>query len=179
MYSFFFSLIGESIISFTQVKLKSKKFILWSGSFDGGSIISFTWVNLTYVSLCFLCAMVFHYIFLLVDHFEWALIDGICMQRADSFLWQFYMWWRISPVIFLSTDCFKWALIDGIDMQRACSFLSQFQMGGGHQPKYVHLPNLSSLFQVLLFLHRALLFLIRNKRPTRCQLECEIDILDH
>ena len=48
-------------------------------------------------------------------------------------------------------------------------FSGSFVWRGGHQPKYVHLPNLSSLFQVLLFLNRALLFLIRTERPTRCE----------
>ena len=31
------------------------------------------------------------YIFLLVDHFEWALIGDIGQRRVDSVLWQFQM----------------------------------------------------------------------------------------
>ena len=38
-----------------------------------------------------LSALVFPYIFLLVDHFEWALINNIGQQRVDSVLWQFQM----------------------------------------------------------------------------------------
>ena len=40
---------------------------------NGGSVISFT----------------FHYIFLLVDCFKWALIGHIEKQRVHSVLWQF------------------------------------------------------------------------------------------
>ena len=38
-----------------------------------------------------LSALVFPYIFLLVDHFEWALIGNIGQWRVDSVLWQFQM----------------------------------------------------------------------------------------
>ena len=34
---------------------------------------------------------IFPYIFLLVDHFKWALIGDIGQQRVDSMLWQFWM----------------------------------------------------------------------------------------
>ena len=47
---------------------------------NGGSIVSFTQVKLK-----------FPYIFLLVDCFEWALIDNIEQQRVHSVLWQFWM----------------------------------------------------------------------------------------
>ena len=36
-----------------------------------------------------LSALVFPYIFLLVDCFEWALIGNIGQRRVDSVLWQF------------------------------------------------------------------------------------------
>ena len=49
-------------------------------------------------------------------------------------------------------------------MQRVHSFHQQFCMEGGHQPKKVHLANLSSFLDLLL-LHRALSFLIRNEGP--------------
>ena len=39
----------------------------------------------------FIYALVFPYIFLLVDCFEWALIDDIEQQRVHSVLWQFRM----------------------------------------------------------------------------------------
>ena len=64
--------------------LNSDEFTLCSGSFDWG-------VHLPLVSICFLCALVFPYIFLLVDHFEWALIGAIEKHRVDSVLWQFQM----------------------------------------------------------------------------------------
>ena len=38
-----------------------------------------------------LSALVFPYIFLLVDYFEWVLIGNIGQQRVDSVLWQFWM----------------------------------------------------------------------------------------
>ena len=42
MYSFYFSLIARgSIVSFTWVKLKSEKYILWSGRFDWGVYCKF------------------------------------------------------------------------------------------------------------------------------------------
>ena len=39
----------------------------------------------------FIYALVFPYIFLLVDCFEWALIDGIEKRSGPSLLWQFRM----------------------------------------------------------------------------------------
>ena len=41
--------------------------------------------------LCFLCALVFPYIFLLFDCFEWVLIDRIEKCKVHSVLWQFQM----------------------------------------------------------------------------------------
>ena len=38
-----------------------------------------------------LSALVFPYIFLLVDCFEWVLIGDIGQHRVDSVLWQFQM----------------------------------------------------------------------------------------
>ena len=46
-------------------------------------------VHLPLVSTCFLYALVFPYIFLLVDCFEWALIGDIEKRRVHSALWQF------------------------------------------------------------------------------------------
>ena len=48
-------------------------------------------VHLPLVSTCFLYAVVFPYIFLLFDCFEWALIDCIEKCRVHSELWQFQM----------------------------------------------------------------------------------------
>ena len=48
-------------------------------------------VHLPVVSTCFLYAMVFPYIFLLFDCFEWVLIDCIEKWRVHSELWQFQM----------------------------------------------------------------------------------------
>ena len=46
-------------------------------------------VHLPVLSICFLYALVFPYIFLLVDHFKWALIGNIEKCRVHSELWQF------------------------------------------------------------------------------------------
>ena len=69
---------GLSLVTFN-----SEEFTQCSSSFEwegGRSIISFTWVKLT-----------FPYIFLLVDCFEWALIGHIEQWRVHSVLWQFCM----------------------------------------------------------------------------------------
>ena len=86
-------------------------------------------VHLPLVSTCFLYALVFPYIFLLFDCFEWALIDCIEKCRCHSALWQFQMGGSIT-YIFLLFDCFKWALIDCTEKCRGHSVLWQFQMGG-------------------------------------------------
>ena len=39
----------------------------------------------------FIYALVFPYIFLLVDRFEWALIGNTEQRRVHSVLWQFQM----------------------------------------------------------------------------------------
>ena len=86
-------------------------------------------VHLPLVSTCFLYALVFPYIFLLFDCFEWVLIDRIEKCRGHSALWQFQMGGSIT-YIFLLFDCFKWALIDHIEKRRGHSVLLQFRMGG-------------------------------------------------
>ena len=103
-------------------------------------------VHLPLVSTCFLYALVFPYIFLLFDCFEWALIDRIEKCRGHSALWQFQMGGSIT-YIFLLFDCFKWALIDRIEKCRGHSVLWQFQMGGGGSISRftLNLPILSSL----------------------------------
>ena len=72
----------------------------------------------------FIYALVFPYIFLLVDCFEWALICDIEQQRVHSVLWQFQMWGSVIsftwvklkfPFIFLLVDCLEWALSDDIE----------------------------------------------------------------
>ena len=92
-----------------------------------------------------LSALVFPYIFLLVDHFEWVLIGDIGQQRVDSVLWQFWMGGGgiigrgiivslsalVFPYIFLLVDRFEWVLIGDIGQQRVDLVLWQFQMGGG------------------------------------------------
>ena len=113
----------------------------------------------------------FPYIFLLVDHFKWALIGHIEKWRLDSVLWQFRMggmgdisislyiliswlfqmgshWWHWTAKSWLSVL----AVLNG----GGVTFNCQFYPGKSE--------NLSS-FQVLLLLHRALSFLIRNERP--------------
>ena len=105
-----------------MVTLKSAEFTLCSGSFEWGSIISFT----------------FPYIFLLVDCFEWAVIGHIAKQSS------------LCPLAVLNggregvrftlqaksenLSCSEWALIGQIEKQRVHSVLWQFQMGGGRGP---------------------------------------------
>ena len=86
-------------------------------------------VHLPLVLTCFLYALVFPYIFLLFDCFEWVLIDHIEKCRGHSALWQFQMGGSII-YIFLLFDCFAWALIDRIEKHRGHSALWQFRMGG-------------------------------------------------
>ena len=65
--------------------LNSEEFTLCSVSFEWGDIVSFTQVKLTFPfpDIClwylyvYIYALVFPYIFLLVDHFKWALIGNI------------------------------------------------------------------------------------------------------
>ena len=64
--------------------LNSEEFTLCSGSFDQGGPSAFG-------IYMFIYALVFPYIFLLVDYFEWALIGNIEQRRVHSVLWQFQM----------------------------------------------------------------------------------------
>ena len=211
MYSFWFRVIlGGVHHKLYPGKSENWKFTLWPGMFAGGYIISFTWVKLTFPYIClwylyvYISALVFPYIFLLVDHFEWALIGNIGQQRVDSVFWQFQMGGRgdISLYILIS-----WPFWMGSHWQHwtAKSWLSALAVSNGgrgdislyiliswlfwmgshrwhwtvktwlsaltvsnggvnHQFYLGKSENLSS-FQVLLLLHRALSFLIRNERP--------------
>ena len=97
----------------------------------------------------FIYALVFPYIFLLVDCFEWALIDNIEQWRVHSVLWQFWMggpsafgiymfiYALVFLYIFLLVDCFEWALIDDIEQQRVHTVLWQFWMGGVNHQFYL------------------------------------------
>ena len=148
----------------SMTTLNSEEITLFSVRSTGGYIIRFTWCHTDislYLPISWLFQMVSHwphwkvksslwalrvsnggggiiisfpYIFLLVDCFEWALIDCIEKQRVHSELWQFQMGGggitASFPDIFLLVDCFKWALIDCIQKWRVYSELWQFQMGG-------------------------------------------------
>ena len=106
-----------------------------------------------YLPISWGVTLTFPFIFLLLDCFEFALIDYIEKQRAHSELWQFWMggfivrctWchtdislylpisWGVTltfPYIFLLLDCFKFARIDCIEKQRVHPELWQFQTGG-------------------------------------------------
>ena len=86
----------------------------------------------------FIYALVFPYIFLLVDCFKWALIDDIEQQRvhlcSGSFEWggpsvfgiYMFIYALVFPYIFLLVDCFECTLIDDIEQQRVHSVLWQF-----------------------------------------------------
>ena len=104
--------------------------------------------------------MVFPYIFLLFDCFEWVLIDCIEKHRVHSELWQCqrgvhlplvstcFLYAVVFPYIFLLFDCFEWALIDCIEKCRVHSELWQFQMGGSICLWYLHVFSMQWYFLI-------------------------------
>ena len=142
MYSFWFTVIlGGLIVSFTQVNLKIESSLSGLACLAGGYIVSFTRVKLTFPYIClwylhvYISALVFPYIFLLVDCVEWALIGDIGQRRVDSSALAVSNGGRgiivslsalVFPYIFLLVDCFKWALIGNIGQRRVDSVLWQF-----------------------------------------------------
>ena len=103
-----------------------------SNNLSGYCISNLVLVSASCICMC-IYALIFPYIFLLVDCFKWALIGHIEKCRVHSVLWQFQMGggsiisFFTFPYIFLLVDCFKWALIE---KQRVHSVLWQFWMGG-------------------------------------------------
>ena len=106
--------------------------------------------------LLVLNTLVFPYIFLLFDCFEWALIDRIVKCKVHSVLWHFQVGGvhlklylgksenellvlntLVFPYIFLLFDCFEWVLIDSIVKCKVHSVLWQFQAGGVHLKIYL------------------------------------------
>ena len=100
--------------------------------------------------LLVLNTLVFPYIFLLFDCFEWVLIDRIVKCKVHSVLWQIQgggvhlklylgksenellvLNTLVFPYIFLLFDCFEWVLIDRIVKCKVHSVLWQFQAGRG------------------------------------------------
>ena len=169
--------------------LKSVEFTLCSGSFNGGvnlKIYPGKSDNLHLVSTCLLYVLVFPYIFLLFDCFEWVLIDCIEKCRVHSVLWQFQwggvnlkiypgksenlplvstclLYALVCPYICLLFDCCEWVLIDCIEKCRVHSVLWQFQVGGVNLKIYLgkseNLPLVSTcLLYVLVFPYIFLLF---------------------
>ena len=82
-------------------------------------------VHLPLVSTCVLYALVFPYIFLLVDCFKWALIGDIEKCTVHSVLWQF---WRGGPSAF---GIYMFSLCTGISLYFLISWL--FRMGSHWQ----------------------------------------------
>ena len=128
-----------------------------------GYIVSFTQVKLTFPYICLWClyvyisALLFPYIFLLVDHFKWAshwwhwtvksslfalafsnwgVYCQFYLGKTDLFLyiclWYLYVYISalVFPYIFLFVDHFEWALIGNIAQWWVHSVLWQFWMGG-------------------------------------------------
>ena len=114
-------------------------------------------VHLPLVSTCFLYALVFPYIFLLFDCFEWALIDHIEKRRGHSVLWQFQMGGSIGRFTLNLTvsNGHSLTILKSIEVTQHSG---SFKWGGSIGRFSLNLPDLSS-FQVLLLLHRALSFL--------------------
>ena len=115
----------------------------------GRYIVRCTWCHtdiLLYLPIRWGVTLTFSYIFLLLDCFEFALIDCIEKWRVHSELWQFRMggiWSDVPgvtltfPYIFLLFDCFEWALIDCIEKWRVHFELWQFRMWGGYCQMYL------------------------------------------
>ena len=109
---------GSICLWVTMTPMNSEEIILCSSSVDGGGPSAF--------GVCiFIYALVFPYIFLLVDCFKWPLIGDIENCTVHSVLWQFrggaiYLWYLhvfyalVFPYIFLLVDCFEWVLIDSM-----------------------------------------------------------------
>ena len=111
--------------------LQSIEFMQCSGSFKWG-------VHLPLVSTCFLYALVFPYIFLLFDCFEWYLpLVSTCLLYSLVF-----------PDIFILFDCFALALIDCIEKDRVHSVLWQFRMGGSISLWYLHVFSMHWYFLI-------------------------------
>ena len=101
---------GSICLWLSWTTLNSEVVTLWSGRFNQGGPSAFAYhdqhwtvkrslcglADLTGGSIClciymFIYALVFPYIFLFVDCFEWALICHIEQRRFHSVLWQFQM----------------------------------------------------------------------------------------
>ena len=115
-----------------KCRLHSMLWQFWMGRGVHSDLWQFQ-IILPLVSTCLLYVLLFPYIFLLFDCFQWALIDRI-ENGGGGIIISF-------PYIFLLFDCFKWVLIDHIIKCRLHSMLWQFQMGRG-----VHLPLVSTCF---------------------------------
>ena len=108
------------------------------------------------VSVCFLYALVFPYIFLSVDCFKWALIDGIEKQRVHSVLWQFWMGWSIYLwylyVFYMHwyflIFSYKLTVLNGLSLTtlkiKKFTLCSGSFKWGGLSAWALHLPNLNS-----------------------------------
>ena len=150
MYSLLFNTINEELIWNSQLIARYKEMspgesYIWNWQSSEWTLCFSMWSmrkskEFTLSSASFKCKIhlvTFLYILLLVDCFQWALIDCIEKQRVHSELCQFQtggVYRKIHLVtflfIFLLDDCCKWATIDCIEKQRVHSELCQFQTGG-------------------------------------------------
>ena len=97
-----------------------------SNNLSGSCISNLVLASAFGICMC-IYALVFPYIFLLVDCFEWALIGHIEKCRVHSALAVSNGGSIISftfPYIFLLVDCFEWALIGHIEKCRVHSALA-------------------------------------------------------
>ena len=128
IYSYYLTVSNE--LSLTA--LQYEEFTLIFGSLKPGRGVNLKIYPNSENELLFLYALVFPYIFLLFDCFEWALIDCIAKQRVHSELRKcqtrggdlkmypksenelLFLYALVFPYIFLLFDCCKWVLIDCI-----------------------------------------------------------------
>ena len=93
-FSLYLSLVSVCLYICTGISLYIPiSWLFWMGS-HWWHWTAKSWLSALAVSngglIISLSALVFPYIFLLVDHFEWALIGDIGQWRVDSVLWQFW-----------------------------------------------------------------------------------------
>ena len=102
-------------------------------------------VHLPLVSTCLLYELLFPYIFLLFDCFEWALIDHIEKRRGHSALWQFQMGGPSlisSYYLTVSTGC-SLTILKSVEVTQHSG---SFEWEGGSNSRFtLNLPILSSL----------------------------------
>ena len=151
--------------------LNSEEFTLCSGSFNWGGSICFWYLYVyicTGISLYFLISWLFR----MGSHWtHWTVKSSLCALAVSNRGWRgvyckFYpgkteisLYFLISWLFRMGSHWWYWKVKSSL-----CALA--VSNGGVYCQFYLHKYDNLSSFQVLLLLHRALLFLIRNERPT-------------